>query len=580
MTNPPLPQQSLLQRHPRRPDRLLQLLIDIQQARGCVPADWQAAIADHLGVTLAQVRGVVDFYHFLSAQPLGDYCIRLSDSVIDRFGGSLAMRDCLLERLGIEPGVTRPDGRVSLHVTSCIGLADQGPAALVNGLPLTGLTPARASRLAALIERDVAMADWPRGWFEVANHIRQPGMLLSMRLRRGEALVKALRSGPEAALDAIRRAGLRGRGGAGFDTALKWRLAREAGGAARYVACNADEGEPGTFKDRVLLATRADQIFEGMSLAGYVIGAERGLLYLRGEYAYLLPHLRAVLQRRRADGLLGERVLGSGFSFDIDIELGAGAYVCGEETAMIESLEGKRGIPRLRPPFPVSAGYLDCPTANNNVETLACAALIIARGADAFRARGTGKSRGSKLLSVSGDVAVPGIYEFDFGATAREVLAACGAVDVQAIQVGGPSGVLIAPEQFDRRIAFEDLSTGGSFMVFDSRRDLVDIARQFTHFFAFESCGLCTPCRVGTQLLTRAADKLGEGRASDADLREIEDVGRLMREMSHCGLGQTAANPLLDLLSRFRPQWEARQRSLSDEAADGELAGAGERARP
>lgn len=550
--------QALLARHPRRTEALLPLLLDAQQALGCVPQTLHGGIADHLGLTLAQVRAAIAFYHFLSAEPLGDYCLRLSDSVTDRLGGGEAIRDGLLARLGAPQGVTRSDGRVSVHMTSCIGLADQGPAALVNGQPLTRLTLARARRLADLIERGVPLADWPRGWFSVAQPVRLAGPLLSGRQRRGEALRRAMRLGRDAALHEIRLAGLRGCGGAGFSTGLKWRLTKEAVGAARYVTCNADEGEPGTFKDRVLLARRPDLVFEGMSVAGYVIGAKRGLLYLRGEYAYLMPHLRATLRRRHAEGLLGDRVLGTDFSFDIDIQLGAGAYVCGEETALLESLEGRRGIPRLRPPYPVSAGYLGGPTINNNVETLAWAAHILARGAAGFRARGTAQSPGGKLLSIAGDVAAPGVYEFDFGITVREVLMACGAADTQAVQVGGPSGVLISAADFDRRIAFEDLSTGGAFTVFDASRDLVDIARQFTHFFAFESCGLCTPCRVGTQLLARAADQLADGRAGGADLRRIEETGRLMRQTSHCGLGQTAANPLLDLLSRFRPLCESR----------------------
>lgn len=329
------------------------------------------------------------------------------------------------------------------------------------------------------------------------------------------------------------------------------------------VVCNADEGEPGTFKDRVLLTSQAERIFEGMTLAAWATGAQQGLLYLRGEYRYLMKHLRAVLALRRAAGLLGARILGEGgFDFDIDIHLGAGAYVCGEETALLESLEGKRGTPRIRPPFPVTHGYLGRPTVVNNVETLAKTTLIALQGGAAFAATGTPQSTGTKLLSISGDCAYPGVYEYPFGVTIEHVLEDCGAHDPQVVQVGGASGVTIAGHEFHRRIAFEDVPTAGAFMVFDGRRDPFEMARNFVHFFAHESCGFCTPCRVGTALLKGYMDKLASGKGAKMDLADIEWLDRLLKNASHCGLGSSAPNPVIDTLIKFRPAYERRLVSL------------------
>jgi [NiFe] hydrogenase diaphorase moiety large subunit len=282
-------------------------------------------------------------------------------------------------------------------------------------------------------------------------------------------------------------------------------------------------------------------------------------VYLRGEYEYLHAHLLQVLWRRRAEGLLGEDVLGSGRRFDVEIHLGAGAYVCGEENALVESLEGKRGIPRVRPPFLATHGYIQHPTANNNVETFVQAAQIAVKGGAWFAASGTEKSKGTKLLSVSGDVERPGIYEYPWGVSVERVCADAGATGaILAVQVGGPSGAMIDATELARLVAYEDLPTGGSFMVFNTTRDILDIVRNFARFFARESCGFCTPCRVGTQILRRTVEKIVDGHGTAIELGECEEIGRLVKGMSHCGLGQTAANHILDSLKRFREQYEAR----------------------
>ncbi len=286
---------------------------------------------------------------------------------------------------------------------------------------------------------------------------------------------------------------------------MKWRFCSEEAETERYVVCNADEGEPGTFKDRVLLNSYAHQVFEGMTLCASIIKAEQGFLYLRGEYLHLVEKLQDILEQRRDSGLLGNNILDQGLNFDIEIRLGCGAYICDEESALIESLEGKRGIPRNRPPYPVSQGYLGKPIVVNNVETFFAASKIAAQGGQWFADVGTKQSQGTKILSISGDCTKPGIYEYPFGTRIEQVLQDCGATDVLGIQVGGPSGTFIGLDELQRTLAFEDLATGGSFIIFNQSRSILDIVKNFTHFFAHESCGFCTPCRVGTSLLKKTA---------------------------------------------------------------------------
>ncbi|MES2089631.1 MAG: NAD(P)H-dependent oxidoreductase subunit E [Pseudomonadota bacterium] len=549
--------QDLLASHPPGLGSLLAVLRQIQARHHHIPPDAIQALVQQWGLSYTDVRSVVSFYHFLSFEPRGRYTLYLSDSVTDRLQGSEAVQQQLCHRLGVIVNETRADGLVSLHPTSCTGLCDQGPAGLINGHPLTSLTLARADEIADLILSETPLEQWPSDFFAVRNPIWRQGPTLTHPITPGDAIRQALNQGPDAVIQSLREAGLRGRGGAGFATFKKWQACRNAPGP-RAITCNADEGEPGTFKDRLLLMQWAHEVIEGMTVAALTVGATQGFIYLRGEYEFIEPHLRQVLAERRTQHLLGAAILGSPHPFDIDLHLGAGAYVCGEETALIESLEGKRGIPRTRPPFPVDRGYLNLPTVNNNVETLVQVAQITVHGGAWFAAQGTTESAGTRLLSISGDVARAGLYEVPWGITVAEVLADCGATDVQAVLVGGPSGRLIDARQFSRQLSFEDLSTGGAFTVFNQSRDMVDVARLYTHFFAHESCGFCTPCRVGCGQLVDTADRLMSGHASQRDITRLQETGQLMKNLSHCGLGQTAANPLLDVLAHFPDQVQRR----------------------
>ena len=549
----------ILDRHARDPYALLQVLREVQELHGYIGPAAITYIGAKLGIPRARVEGVAGFYSFLHLQPNGEYRVLFSDNVTDRMLGSQALMEQMCRQLWLQPGKVSEDGLVSINTTSCTGMCDQGPAMLVNGHAITRLTHQRVQEIGHLIRNRTPLADWPADFFRVEDNIRRKGPLLDNTIAPGDVLRIALALGGGNVVEAIKSSGLRGRGGAGFPTGSKWEACRNAPGAARHVVCNADEGEPGTFKDRVLLTSYADLVFEGMTLGALAIGAQHGYLYLRGEYRYLLEPLQAVLQRRREKNLLGKNILGqAGFDFDIVIHVGAGAYICGEESALIESLEGKRGIPRNRPPFPVTHGYKQQPTAVDNVETFCSAALAVQMGAENYRAIGTAKSSGSKLLSVSGDCPRPGIYEYPFGVSVREVLDHCGAANACAVQVSGPSGVCIAESEFDRRLGFEDLPTAGAFMVFDDSRDLFEVARNFVHFFAHESCGFCTPCRVGTTLLKNMMDKLARGQGSPYDFAEIEKLDRLLQSMSHCGLGHAACNPVLDTIAKFRPVYDKR----------------------
>lgn len=548
-----------------QPERLLSILRAVQARYQHIPQSAIALLAEALKIPRTQVIAVIEFYSFLHLTPQGRYDLLISDSITDRMLGKQPLLDYLSKALRVEVGTVRGDGVVSLNNTSCTGMCDQGPAGLINGLALTKLDKARIDQIAALIDKETALTEWPAELFAAGDNIHKPGLLLAGTFAHGAGLQAAFARGLPATLQEIDRSGLRGRGGAGFKTAMKWRFCAEERADAHYVVCNADEGEPGTFKDRVLLNSYADQLFEGMTIAAAIIGAKQGFVYLRGEYQHLFDKLQGLLQQRRDAGLLGGNILGQGLAFDIEIRLGAGAYICGEESALIESLEGKPGIPRNRPPYPVTNGYLGKPTIVNNVETFLAAAQIAAKGGDWFAAAGTEKSAGSKILSISGDCAKPGIYEYPFGTSVRQILQDCGAGDVLGVQVGGPSGTFISNRELDRVLAFEDLATGGSFIVFNSSRNVLEIVQNFTHFFAHESCGFCTPCRVGTSLLKKQLDKIVDGHGSAGDVVELESLCQLVKNNSHCGLGQTAANPILTTLQRYPDLYQQQLKDISYE---------------
>ncbi|WP_262966496.1 NAD(P)H-dependent oxidoreductase subunit E [Methylobacter psychrophilus] len=569
--------QDLAETHRYQPTHLLPILRSVQSQYHYIPQEAIEQLAQLLNISRTQIIGVVEFYSFFHLSPRGQYELLISDSITDHMSGKKNLISYLAEKLKVAVGDVRQDGVVSLDNTSCTGMCDQGPAGLVNGHALTRLDRPRLDLISDLINQQKPLNEWPAELFLVEDNIYQPGLLLANPIQPGTALRAMYKRGVPETLAEISFAELRGRGGAGYNTAWKWHLCYEGPEEdsfcdiathrqqQRYVVCNADEGEPGTFKDRVLLNSYAHEVFEGMTLCAAIIGAQQGFLYLRGEYLHLYEKLQAVLDERRQAGLLGSNILKEGLNFDIEICLGAGAYICGEESALIESLEGKMGIPRNRPPYPVTQGYLGKPTVVNNVETFMAAASIAVNGGDWFANVGTEKSKGTKILSICGDCSQPGIYEYPFGTTIQTVLNDCGASDVLGVQIGGPSGTFISNKEFNRQLAFEDLATGGSFIVFNDSRNILEIVNNFTHFFAHESCGFCTPCRVGTSLLKKQLDKIIGGHGSAGDVVALEELCQLVKTQSHCGLGQTAANPVLSTLQRYPELYQSRLKKISYE---------------
>ena len=387
-----------------------------------------------------------------------------------------------------------------------------------------------------------------------SNKMERTGPVLFSAYKRGEGIKKALKQKREDILFELKDSGLKGRGGAGFPTSTKWMLTAAAKADKKYLVCNADEGEPGTFKDRVLLMEYPELVFEGMVIGGYAIGAKVGIVYLRAEYEYMLEQLENYLSNMREDNLLGEGILGTDCSFDISIRLGSGAYVCGEETALIESLEGHRGEPRNRPPFPVNTGYMGYPTSVNNVETLAAVPHIIKKGGVWFKKYGTDKSTGSKLFSVSGDCEKPGVYELPWGIAVNELLELVGARDTKAVQIGGASGICIPKSQFDRKFAYEDIPTGGSVIVFNESRNMLHVLKNFMEFFVEESCGQCTPCRIGNVKLLEGIEMIESGKFTFKYINTLKELGKTMQVASKCGLGQSSPNAFISILENFKDE--------------------------
>lgn len=381
-----------------------------------------------------------------------------------------------------------------------------------------------------------------------------------------EGVKKALSMSGSEIINELQEAGLRGRGGAGFPTWRKLKFAYDADGDIKYIVCNADEGEPGTNKDRILLSTDPCSVFEGMIIAGKAVDSHVGFIYLRAEYSYLVPILEAALESSRSAGCLGKNIMGSGFDFDIKLRSGAGAYVCGEETALFESIEGKRGEPRFRPPFPGIKGLFGKPTVLNNVETLANIAVIFQRGAEWFSKIGTPNSPGTKLFTVCGNVKRRGVFEFPMGVDLKELIYdVCGGMEeghtLLAVQTGGASGAIINADQIDMTLDIDAVSESGgrlgcgTILVMDDRNCIVDIVRNNLDFFRGESCGKCTPCREGGTRLYQLISKIAEGKGTISDLRTIEDLANTMRLTALCGLGHSTAVPVLSSIRNFYPTY-------------------------
>jgi NADH-quinone oxidoreductase subunit F len=531
---------------------LLPALHAAQKIYGWVSEPVAAEIAKSLRVPLADVHGVIEFYSLFYNEPIGKRVMRICTDVACGLKGGDRILNHLCAHHGLEPGQTPDDLSLTIEPSPCLGLCEHAPAALVDDQAETNID----------LEKDSYELGRPPSW--VYGSIRlltaNCGSGTTSLAKHGKysAFTKALGMKSDDVISEVKAAGLVGRGGAAFPTGIKWEGAAKAPGSEKYVICNADESEPGTFKDRILLIDDPHLTIEGMLIAGNAIGANKGYIYIRAEYPYIVPVLENALSESREAGLLGENILGSGFSFDIEIRVGAGAYICGEETALFESIEGKRGFPRVKPPFPTTHGLFGRPTVINNVETLCNVPLIIAQGSTEYRKIGTEKSPGPKLFCVSGDVKKPGLYEVPFGVTLRELMEMAGGVagekNLQAVLFGGAAGAFATTAHLDVKMTFEDLRAAGLplgsgvVMVFDETRDMRDVLKRLGHFFAHESCGKCYPCQMGTQRQKEILDRIAEGKVLEGDLIRLQDVGWTMTDASLCGLGQTAAGAVLSAI--------------------------------
>lgn len=379
--------------------------------------------------------------------------------------------------------------------------------------------------------------------------LKKVDIIFSKECNPIDVLDKALTMPRDQVIQMVIDSGLRGRGGAGFPTGLKWKFAAAASGDEKYVICNADEGEPGTFKDRKILDEVPEKLFTGMAVCAYCIGAQKGYIYLRGEYKYLLKDLQPKLD------IFHNQLRQRNFPFNIEIRLGSGAYVCGEETALMESIEGYRGEPRNKPPFPTNAGLFGKPTVINNVETLVTVTMILRMGVDEFKKLGTTDSRGSKVFSVSGDTPKAGIYELEMGMKVADFVEEFGDGDTKAVQIGGASGFCVPRKKFnDTIIGFEGVPTGGSMMLFNSSRSMYNVLKNYLEFFVEESCGQCTPCRVGTQQLLKGIEAIKKGEKGPEYLNELKKLAQTMRVAAKCGLGQSVANPFISIVDNFKEE--------------------------
>ncbi len=503
--------------------------------------------------------------------------------------GAASIRQLLVEEISRQ-GLSE---EIRVVETGCFGLCEQGPVVVVypEGAFYARVRPEDIGQIVSehLMKGRVVESllyregDAPKSvtTYDQSNFFRKqkrvvlrncglidPDSIEEYIARGGyEALGKVLTGmTPEDVVNTMKASGLRGRGGAGFPTGLKWQFTARAAGDQKYIICNADEGEPGTFKDRLILEGDPHSIIEGMAIGGYATGATKGYIYVRGEYQLSIERLQRAIEKGREYGLLGDDIFGSGFSFDLEIVSGAGAYVCGEETALIESIEGSRGEPRFKPPYPANYGLFGKPTTVNNVETFANVAPIMQNGADWFTAIGTPKSPGTKVYTLTGNVINTGLIEVPMGITLREVIFEVGGGipggrEFKMAQTGGTSGGCLAAEHLDLAMDYDNLVEhgtalgSGALLIMDDSHCIVDIAKNFLSFFKHESCGQCTPCREGTTQLYRLVDKISRGEAVESDLDLINRLSRTMSDASLCALGQTAPVPLQSTMRYFAEEY-------------------------
>jgi NADH-quinone oxidoreductase subunit F len=572
--------------YPVKRSALVPMLLYAQDEFGYISDEMIAEIARRLELHTVQVEETLEYYSMLHRKPVGKFHVQVCTNVACMLRGGTELLERAKKRLEIGHKETTEDGVFSLEEVECIGACTGAPAMQVNYDFYENLTPVKFDKIIESL--DLGRKEEPEAVISGALHPREQGEIPVISKRWGiadstkidvflqnggyQALEKALKQmTPETIIDEVKKSNLRGRGGAGFPTGMKWSFVPKDSPKARYVICNADESEPGTCKDRPLMEMDPHQLIEGMVIAGRAIGSHLGFIYIRGEYRYVLDIVQKALNEAYERGYLGKNIQGSGFDFDLLAHTGAGAYECGEESALMESLEGKRGYPRIKPPFPAVVGLYGCPTIINNVETLSAVPTIILGGGEAYANLGTPKNGGTRLLCVSGHVKKPGIYEIPLGMNMKEFIygmagGITGGKKLKAVIPGGSSCPLMTADEIDIPMDYDSVAKAGSMLgsggmvVMDEDTCMVDLARRIMHFYAHESCGWCIPCREGTTWLRKMLERIHAGFGREQDIDMLSELSKNILGRSFCPLGDAAAMPTISIVQKWRGEFEEHLR--------------------
>jgi NADH-quinone oxidoreductase subunit F len=574
--------EKLQNAYPVKRSALIPMMMCAQDELGSVSDEMIAEIAKRLDLHTVQVEETLAYYSMLHRKPMGKFHVQVCTNVACMLRGGNDILEQAKKRLEIGNKEVTEDGVFSLEEVECIGACTGAPAMQVNYDFYENLTLAKFDRI--LEDFDKGRKPAPEPVISGALHDRHPAEtpLISARwgikdsrkidtyLKNGgyKAVEKALKEmTPETIIEEVKKSNLRGRGGAGFPTGMKWSFVPKDSPKARYVICNADEAEPGTCKDRPLMEMDPHQLIEGMVIAGRAIGSNQGFIYMRGEYRYIQALVDEAIAEAYERGYLGKNILGTGFNFDLLVHTGAGAYECGEESALMESLEGKRGYPRIKPPFPAVVGLYGCPTIINNVETLSAVPSIIKEGGEAYANRGTPRNGGTRLLCVSGHVSKPGIYEIPLGMNMKKfIYEMAGGIPngkkLKAVIPGGSSCPILKADEIDLPMDYDSVAKAGSMLgsggmvVMDEDTCMVDMARRIMHFYAHESCGWCIPCREGTTWLRKMLDRFHAGLGRSEDIDMVGELSKNMLGRTFCPLGDAAAMPTISIVQKWRDEFE------------------------
>jgi NADH:ubiquinone oxidoreductase subunit F (NADH-binding)/NADH:ubiquinone oxidoreductase subunit E len=543
------------------PESILEIYQALQARRGYLDIAAISAVADELKIPAERAYGVATFYSMLSLKSQAEHTLRVCDGVACWLRGSQNIPNAIAD--------TYPDWNVER--TSCLGLCDRAPAALVDDQPCGPINLDRVRTIRSGWRGEPIDYAQPRRG-EIRSMLAQAGKIdpdsIESAIEHGayRALDRALHQSPSTIIDEVEASGLQGRGGAGFSTGRKWRFVAQADRSPKVVVCNADESEPLIFKDRVLIDTNPHQLLEGMALAGQAVGASEAFIYIRGEYAAQADRLERAIQQAEEKNWLGQNIHGTEFSFKIHMHRGAGAYICGEETALLESLEGKRGEPRIRPPFPATYGYHGLPTIVNNVESFSAVPTIILNGAQWYRSISAASTPGTKLYMLLGHVNRPGLFEAPFGLTLRQIIDDFGGgmrsgSKFHFALTGGAAGTLVPESLLDMPIDYSSAAKGvalgaGAFLICDQTIAPIDLLRELLHFFEVESCGKCTPCRAGTHAALVILDRMLRGDRQADDVQRLTELAEVLQTASFCGLGQSVAIPMKSALTHFSQEFQ------------------------